>query len=933
MKKNLLSNLTKSTLILTATAIATATLPSYTYSQNTFSDINNVPWASASETIQNVASLGLINGYEDNTYRAFNNVTYLEALQMVYTILLVTGNANSLTSDIISNYSSYMTGFNIPSWSQQAVTYALHYKLIDLEDLNKFMSGSYSNNATREDVATIFANSINFRYKVTTSTSEAQKFKDYSDIDPLYARFIDLVTRMGIIQGDNNGYFNPKNLINRAEMATIIERTYNLLKEGVSKTGTITNISQSSGLYDIEITFSDNTSTKYYATSTSVEVTTGSEEEKESTTLSRLMVNDKVTVGLLGDILTSIHVDTISNPQERFNITGYLSSYSGDTIKIINENTEETESYYLNSSMDIFINGERIEYKDLAYEVNVNSKLYGYCGLYVSVNSTPSKDVNGNYFLEQETLINELHIDFGEDYEQIGRITSIENNRITFTSMNNSNSSTYAITGNTSLSIDGKSASQTEIENLLSSGTLYVTATLTGINSSLSAIDVTTTAFEYSSDLENKTYTLSTLTTSQLKINNNGDAYIYSFNETNPFDNFNLYWWTESSTTSQYSWKSMSIADIKAEFEKVYDDDLNADIYVKLKYNSGGKITRIEFSNKVSAWTLDTSYGKSETRQGTVTGISNNMLYFKDVTRTYEMLSTYNIKVTSLDNPIYVTGDDPNNYGGFVRNPLSIKSTRVSSLTLFENLANDPDVELYAEILADENNKVQSVDSKLLSAVGYLSYVDFSNNQIQIVTEADNTIDLYIKSRPTLSDNISSRSDLETSMYKNSIVSLGFSSNGEEVDEVTLLVDGGFVSGNRVAGEFTGTGNGFTLVSTGDTFTWGSRTSVMIDNISSTSTTTYGLDTLLQDKYVTIYGDAILNSYNGVSSISLKALSAVGSYQGYNTGTRTITLRTNDFNTFTFFASSNITFDIDVDDIGATVELIFTDGLVTRVVG
>ncbi|MDO4531154.1 MAG: S-layer homology domain-containing protein, partial [Bacillota bacterium] len=92
----------KAALLLSA-VMAVSSLPMTAYAAN-FKDINEVAWAAG--TIASVADKGLISGYDDNTFRGKNNVTYCEAMQMVYTVLNKTGAVEA--ADAVTLY-SYMT--------------------------------------------------------------------------------------------------------------------------------------------------------------------------------------------------------------------------------------------------------------------------------------------------------------------------------------------------------------------------------------------------------------------------------------------------------------------------------------------------------------------------------------------------------------------------------------------------------------------------------------------------------------------------------------------------------------------------------------------------------------------------------------------------------------------------------------------------------
>ena len=82
MKKKIMVALTASVMLLNAVTASAAIV---------FSDINNVPWEGAKTYIRNVADLGLMVGESDgngaNIFRAKDNVTHVEAIQLTYNLL------------------------------------------------------------------------------------------------------------------------------------------------------------------------------------------------------------------------------------------------------------------------------------------------------------------------------------------------------------------------------------------------------------------------------------------------------------------------------------------------------------------------------------------------------------------------------------------------------------------------------------------------------------------------------------------------------------------------------------------------------------------------------------------------------------------------------------------------------------------------------
>ena len=92
-----------------------------------------MPWAGAETVINSVADKGLLSGYEDGTFRAKNNVTYCEAMQMVYNVLVKTGVAKSMDAVEAYAYMGTLDTYQVPKWAQMAVAYGLKNGIIDMQ--------------------------------------------------------------------------------------------------------------------------------------------------------------------------------------------------------------------------------------------------------------------------------------------------------------------------------------------------------------------------------------------------------------------------------------------------------------------------------------------------------------------------------------------------------------------------------------------------------------------------------------------------------------------------------------------------------------------------------------------------------------------------------------------------------------------------------
>ena len=216
----------KFALILSA-VMAASSLPLTAYAAN-FKDINDVPWAGAETVINSVADKGLLSGYEDGTFRAKNNVTYCEAMQMVYNVLVKTGVAKSMDAVEAYAYMGTLDTYQVPKWAQMAVAYGLKNGIIDMQLVaTKFAGGNTA--ATREDVALLFGNALGMYYDKEKDAAEAKKFADYWSISGERLVQIDLLKRLGVVSGDNYNNFNPKKYFNGADMGVMLYKTNGFL--------------------------------------------------------------------------------------------------------------------------------------------------------------------------------------------------------------------------------------------------------------------------------------------------------------------------------------------------------------------------------------------------------------------------------------------------------------------------------------------------------------------------------------------------------------------------------------------------------------------------------------------------------------------------------------------------------------------------------
>ncbi|MCT4618990.1 MAG: S-layer homology domain-containing protein [Marinisporobacter sp.] len=199
-----------------------------------FSDVPSNHWAKP--YITKMADKKIISGYFDNNtlkvaFKPDKSVTYIEAIQMIYNTLKA---ANKLQANVglTAKYASVLQANKIDTWAHEAVAYALEYNIVHQDELKVFMKNGNSVYAKKVDIAVFIGKAL----KMKLEAIPVLNFVDAETIKTAALPYVDLLEKNNIVGGDALKKFNPNSIINRAVMATMCSKTYDLL---VSQTSTV----------------------------------------------------------------------------------------------------------------------------------------------------------------------------------------------------------------------------------------------------------------------------------------------------------------------------------------------------------------------------------------------------------------------------------------------------------------------------------------------------------------------------------------------------------------------------------------------------------------------------------------------------------------------------------------------------------------------
>ncbi len=180
---------------------------SYIVNGKEFSDSND-SWASRS--IEFVSSREILNGVADEEFAPKLEVSRA----MIVTVL------GRLSNVDVTGYTNNFQDVEDGVWYTNYVTWAKESGIASGVTDSTF---SPKDNLTREQLAVIVNNYLNYLgYDIIVENNDG--FVDDSDISPWASESVYALKSIGLVSGDQNGSYNPKSNLTRAELSSILER-------------------------------------------------------------------------------------------------------------------------------------------------------------------------------------------------------------------------------------------------------------------------------------------------------------------------------------------------------------------------------------------------------------------------------------------------------------------------------------------------------------------------------------------------------------------------------------------------------------------------------------------------------------------------------------------------------------------------------------
>ena len=820
-----------------AAVLVAGSLP-VTVSAATFTDINEVSWASS--TIQAVSDKGLINGYEDGTFRAKNNVTYSEAMVMVYNLMSKTGNLKASATNTLSIYQSVLNTYKIPTWSQSTVAYGLSAQILMAADLPKFTTNGVSNPATRQDVAVMFGRALSEKYDIYAGTGV--NYNDIWRISDEAMPYVDLLTRLGIVTGDDSGNFNPTANITRAEMAVMMNKTYDLLSNELANTGEITEIVNHDGdYYDVDVKMDNGERNRLTLSDDNISVY--NKDGSRELPISSLTKGDRVSLIFDGLVITKIYLlDEETSEQAKYDVTGYIYSLKESEVNFESENTGETSKYKLDENCTYYLDGKKVTRKDLQNTIDDNSDKYAYAGL---MTRTENEKVNGKR--EDVTYVTAMYVTIMDEYTHTGEVTDFSSSSVSY-KMSGSNANKDAkFASGCEFYIGDKKSDVDDLEKLADSGTTYIKITVNK-DGKATKIIMAEDKFQDTSTV-NATYRVKGITDDYIRVSEGGESVEYSFGSKSDVA---FYIW--DGKKDRFDEVDFDEAEVFCDADHEDEDENPLDVYARIGFRDGKKVSSVYLATEDKK---EAAFGEAESseRKGTVESIKDGKLKFKTSSTEYTLASKYD-------------EDD-----------LKIGGAQTQSLTVLNRMANCDDVTLYAEIKADGDNKITEIEARLTAAEGKLVEYDKGKKEFTLETPDGSQFKLKTVSNPKTDSDDYDAEDLETTGYRGSSVKLEFNNDGE-ISKI-IVTDSKYNSGTkRVKG--TASIDGSKIKIDGKSYSWDSKTYITSSSFTYSSKDMF--ERMLKDKDIEVYVEATISDSNKVERINARVESAEGEFVEYDSG-------------------------------------------------
>ncbi|QUH25053.1 S-layer homology domain-containing protein [Serpentinicella alkaliphila] len=226
-------NLSKNKILIVTVVIFSFTIQ-FVFGQS-FTDVSINHWAH--NHINKLSQNNIIGGFPNATFKPNDSVSKVQMIVMIYNLVNRFDNVENIDR-VVERQKYILDALRVDvyaPWAKNALAYALDAEIINYEELNRFFSQGTQTNATREEVSIYLSRALNKGKEY--SKVIALPYIDTELIRASNVKYIDFLLNKGILNSNGDGYgrFNPNNTISRAEIASMLSKSFDYLVDNSHK--------------------------------------------------------------------------------------------------------------------------------------------------------------------------------------------------------------------------------------------------------------------------------------------------------------------------------------------------------------------------------------------------------------------------------------------------------------------------------------------------------------------------------------------------------------------------------------------------------------------------------------------------------------------------------------------------------------------------
>lgn len=186
-------------------------------------------WSWAQPYIEEMSEKGLINGYEDGTFRPDKSVTHQEALALFARAMGSSSDDNAeIVQMAVDKYGDKLQKYGI--YAKEEVSFLLYRGALKESELDTYLSADTRDKPMqRYEAAIIITKAMGAENEAKANLLTDLAYSDAKEIPASAVQYVYYVTEKGLMQGMGDGIFSPTTEVLRSQMAVMLYNTVNTL--------------------------------------------------------------------------------------------------------------------------------------------------------------------------------------------------------------------------------------------------------------------------------------------------------------------------------------------------------------------------------------------------------------------------------------------------------------------------------------------------------------------------------------------------------------------------------------------------------------------------------------------------------------------------------------------------------------------------------